>query len=162
MTEAQKKSTVIFVAAVVLLGVGSAAAQRASPVRDEGERSTMYLRLDNDAFADSDRGYTNGIQVGFTSPTVESFEDPRLGPRLRSLNRRFAWLQPLSGLVVQIDELLAADAPTVSDGDALLEQARMLLRPDENGEGFQRRYHRAIQDVPDVLIAHVALGKHLI
>lgn len=74
----------------------------------------------------------------------------------------FAWLQPLSGLVVQIDELLAADAPTVSDGEALLEQARMLLRPDENGEGFQRRYHRAIQDVPDVLIAHVALGKHLI
>ena len=87
-------SRAIFAAAVVLLGVGSAAAQRASPVRDAGERSTMYLRLDNDAFADSDRGYTNGIQVGLTSPTVESFQDPRLGPRLRSLNRRLAWLQP--------------------------------------------------------------------
>jgi hypothetical protein len=74
----------------------------------------------------------------------------------------FAWLHPLSGLVVQIDELLAADAPTVGEGAALLDQARLLLRPDENGEGFHRRYHRAIQDVPDVLIAHVALGKHLI
>ena len=74
----------------------------------------------------------------------------------------FAWLHPLSGLVVAIDELLAADARTEGDADALLNQARMLLRPDENGEGFQRRYHRAIQDVPDVLIAHVAIGKHLL
>ena len=74
----------------------------------------------------------------------------------------FAWLHPLSGLVVQIDELLAADEPTVADGDALLNQARALIRPDSNGDGFQRRYHRAIQDVPDVLIAHVALGKYLI
>ena len=64
----------IFAAAVALLSAGSAAAERASPVRDATERSTMYLRIDNDAFADSDRGYTNGIQVGFTSPTVESFQ----------------------------------------------------------------------------------------
>ena len=74
----------------------------------------------------------------------------------------FAWLHPLSGLVVQIDELLASEEPTVADGEALLNQARALIKPDSNGEGFQRRYHRAIQDVPDVLIAHVALGKHLI
>jgi hypothetical protein len=73
----------------------------------------------------------------------------------------FAWLHPLSGLVVQIDELLAADEPTAADGAMLLNQARTLMRPDENGEGFQRRYDRAIQDVPDVLIAHVALGKYL-
>lgn len=74
----------------------------------------------------------------------------------------FAWLHPLSGLVVQIDELLASDEPTTADGETLLHQARGLLRPDANGEGFHRRYHRAIQDVPDVLIAHVAVGKHLI
>jgi len=74
----------------------------------------------------------------------------------------FAWLHPLSGLVVQIDELLASDEPTAADGETLLNQARALLRPDANGEGFQRRYHRAIQDVPDVLIAHVAVGKHLL
>jgi hypothetical protein len=74
----------------------------------------------------------------------------------------FAWLHPLSGLVVQIDELLASDEATLADGEALLNQARGLIRPDANGDGFQRRYHRAIQDVPDVLIAHVALGKHLL
>ena len=74
----------------------------------------------------------------------------------------FAWLFPLSGLVVQIDELLATDDATTADGEALLNQARTLLKPDATGEGFARRYHRAIQDVPDVLIAHVAIGKHLL
>ena len=71
----------------------------------------------------------------------------------------FDWLHPLSGLVVQIDELLAADDAKANDGVALLSQARALLRPDASGNGFQRRYHRAIQDAPDVLIAHVAAGK---
>src|SRR5262245_29588481 len=71
----------------------------------------------------------------------------------------FDWLHPLSELVVQIDELLAADDAKASDGAALLVQARSLLRPDASGDGFQRRYHRAIQDAPDVLIAHVAAGK---
>jgi len=51
----------------------------------------------------------------------------------------FAWLHPLSGLVVQIDELLASDDATSGDGDTLLNQARALLKPDANGEGFQRR-----------------------
>lgn len=74
----------------------------------------------------------------------------------------FAWLHPVSGLVVQIDELLAADEPMAAEAEALLNLARGLLRPDANGEGFQRRYHRAVQDVPDVLIAHVAIGKHLL
>ena len=71
----------------------------------------------------------------------------------------FDWLHPLSGLVVQIDELLAADDAKANDGVALLSQARTLLRPDASGNGFQRRYHRAVQDAPDVLIAHVAAGK---
>jgi hypothetical protein len=74
----------------------------------------------------------------------------------------FAWLHPLSGLVVQIDELLASDEPTIPDAEALLNQARTLMKPDAGGDGFAKRYDRAIQDVPDVLIAHVALGRHLI
>lgn len=71
----------------------------------------------------------------------------------------FDWLHPLSELVVQIDELLAADDAKANDGVTLLTQARALLRPDASGDGFQRRYHRAVQDAPDVLIAHVAAGK---
>lgn len=34
------------------------------------------------------------LQLGFTSPTVESFSDATLPRRLRTLNRGLAWLQP--------------------------------------------------------------------
>ena len=75
--------------------MASGAALGAEQIRGDAQnRNTMYLRLDNDAFAGTDRGYTNGIVLGFTSPTVESFQDPRLSPRLRWLNRRLGWLQP--------------------------------------------------------------------
>jgi lipid A 3-O-deacylase len=59
-----------------------------------GDSAAMYVRLDNDAFADRDWGYTSGIKVGFISPTLDTFQDARLTPRLRALNRRLAWLQP--------------------------------------------------------------------
>ena len=61
---------------------------------DEPAKMAMHLRLENDVLSGSDRGYTNGIQVGFTSPTVESFGDAALPQRLRALNRGLAWLQP--------------------------------------------------------------------
>lgn len=67
----------------------------AEPARaDDRNRMAMYVRLDNDSFAGSDRGYTNGIRIGFTSPTVASFDDSRLPAPLRWLDRRLAWMQP--------------------------------------------------------------------
>ena len=72
----------------------------------------------------------------------------------------FAWLHRLSELVVQIDELLAADEPA-SNAEPLMAQAKALLRPDENGDGFQRRYHRALQEVPEVVMAHAAAARVL-
>src|SRR5678809_888209 len=53
----------------------------------------------------------------------------------------FAWLHPLSGLVVQIDELLASDEATLADGEALLNQARGLIRPDANGDERSHAFH---------------------
>ena len=68
---------------------------------------------------------------------------------------QFAWLRPISELVVQIDELLVSDEPGAEvDADAVMNHARALLRPDENGDDFQRRYHRALQDSPEVVMAH--------
>ena len=67
----------------------------------------------------------------------------------------FAWLRPISEMIVHIDELLVSEEPSApADAQALLTQARDLFRPDENGEPFQQRYHRAIQDSPDVAAAH--------
>jgi hypothetical protein len=67
----------------------------------------------------------------------------------------FSWLHRLSELVVAIDELFDADEPpTEADANNLLEQARLLIVPSETGDEFQRQYFEALQQSPDVVLAH--------
>jgi hypothetical protein len=67
----------------------------------------------------------------------------------------FAWLHELSELVVQIDETLdAQEPPEKADADRLIAQARELLSPNEEGQGFEKRYFEALQRDPDVVLAH--------
>jgi catechol 2,3-dioxygenase len=67
----------------------------------------------------------------------------------------FAWLHQLSGLVVRIDEITAADSTaTDADARALLEQVDRLLVPSESGDTFARRYDEAMQRQPAVVLAH--------
>ncbi len=72
----------------------------------------------------------------------------------------FAWLHRLSGLVVQIDEMLDADEPlTESAIVALVDEARTLLQPSETGDEFQQKYFRTLQLCPDAVIAHAKAVK---
>lgn len=74
----------------------------------------------------------------------------------------FAWLHPLSELVVRIDETIGPDAPaTESDGAALVDQIERLLSPAENGEVFARRYFEALQRQPAVVLAHADVRRAL-
>jgi hypothetical protein len=67
----------------------------------------------------------------------------------------FAWLRPISELIVQIDEFVSAKEPAqLSHGEALLKQAQDLLVPNETGTPFGRAYFRAMQESPDVAMAH--------
>ena len=67
----------------------------------------------------------------------------------------FAWLHPLSELVVRIDETIEPESPaTYTDGVALLEEVGRLLVPAEGGETFARRYFDALQRQPAVVLAH--------
>ena|SRR5688500_12627737 len=67
----------------------------------------------------------------------------------------FAWIRPISELIVQIDEFTESKEPTEpKDGEALLAQARELLVPSETGDEFRRNYHRAVQESPDVAMMH--------
>jgi hypothetical protein len=69
----------------------------------------------------------------------------------------FAWVRPLSSLIVRMDTLLAEEGTLDSDEvDALIEQARRHLRPDAAGSEFARLYDQAIQESPDVVLAHGA------
>jgi hypothetical protein len=70
-------------------------------------------------------------------------------------HEQFAWLHPISELIVRIDEMLDADEPaTAAAAEALLAGARSLLKPSEAGDGFGQKYFAAIQREPDVVLAH--------
>lgn len=67
----------------------------------------------------------------------------------------FAWLHPLSLLIVSMDEALD-DKKTLTEAkvDALVKQSNALLIASESGEGFSRHYYDALQRDPDVVMAH--------
>lgn len=74
----------------------------------------------------------------------------------------FGWLHHLSELVVQIDEMLAAEEPSgESTATPVMDQARLLLAPSETGGQFQRKYFDSLQDSPDVVLAHAEAIKLL-
>src|SRR6185503_2406951 len=72
----------------------------------------------------------------------------------------FAWLHPLSLLIVSIDEVLEEKQPlTDAIAEALREQARVMLVAAENAEGFSGHYFVALQQDPQVVLAHAAVIK---
>jgi hypothetical protein len=74
----------------------------------------------------------------------------------------FAWLRQLSELIVEMDELLAAREPaSETTALALIEQSGVLLTPTESGSEFQRKYFTAMQQSPEVVVAHSEFAKVL-
>jgi hypothetical protein len=74
----------------------------------------------------------------------------------------FAWLKQISTMVIEIDEALSrrstAEQPVA---DAIMVQAREMMRPREEGSDFQARYYGAVQDSPDVVILQCRIEKLL-
>jgi hypothetical protein len=65
---------------------------------------------------------------------------------------RFSWLTELSELIAALDQARAdGDADAV---EAALARARGLLAPPDAGTAFGARYLRALQDHPEVVMAH--------
>jgi hypothetical protein len=74
----------------------------------------------------------------------------------------FAWLHPMTELVVQIDELVTAKEPvTPGAAEALLEQAKQMFQPADEGDEFQDHYHEAMQQAPAVVLAHAEALRRL-
>lgn len=65
----------------------------------------------------------------------------------------FAWLRPMSGLIVAIDEALAARPPELPAVSPLVTQARELASPAP-GSAYALRYHAALQELPEAVLAH--------
>jgi hypothetical protein len=68
---------------------------------------------------------------------------------------QFAWLHPLSELIVRIDTMLDVEHPEPRmEVDAILRQARALVTPAAAGGVYAERYHTALQELPDAVVAH--------
>lgn len=68
---------------------------------------------------------------------------------------QFAWLRPMSQLIVRIDEILGEKTPPMrNDVDAIVAQVKALTSPKETGNTYERRYDMALQDHPDAVFAH--------
>ena len=68
-------------------------------------------------------------------------------------DQAFAWLRPMSGLIVSIDEALEAKPPDTPAVSPLVSQARELASPAA-GTAYSARYHAALQELPDAVLAH--------
>lgn len=75
----------------------------------------------------------------------------------------FAWLRPVTTLIVQIDEALAAKNPPGSSHDflQLIEDTRALLSPSREENGFWKRYSGAVQRDPGVAVLHEEMERQL-
>jgi hypothetical protein len=90
--------------------------------------------------------------------TIGKIRSPNHFLQLLTNDPWFAWLSPLSQLIVSIDEALDADEPLTPVGiEALLKETVRLLRPSETGDGFSKHYFEAMQRDPDVVLAHAAV-----
>lgn len=75
----------------------------------------------------------------------------------------FAWLQPITKLIVQIDESLAAKKPPASDRDfeLLIGDTRALLSPSREVSEFWGRYSGTMQRDPAVAMLHEQVQRQL-
>jgi hypothetical protein len=93
---------------------------------------------------------------------VGLIQSPHHFLQLLSSDPWFAWLRPVSQLIVAMDEALdAQEALTSEIVDALMNESVFLLIPAERGGEFGERYMAALQRDPHVVLAHAQVAKRV-
>ena len=68
---------------------------------------------------------------------------------------QFAWLRPISELIVRIDTTVDMEPPAGAiEVAALVARTREVTAADEAGTPHAKRYHAALQEHPDAVFAH--------
>ena len=88
--------------------------------------------------------------------TVGAIQSPNHFLQLLTNDPWFAWLHPLSQLIVALD---GKEPLTVAGTDTLVRELDRLTVPSESGEDFGRHYFEALQRDPDVVLAHAEVTK---
>ena len=123
--------------------------------------TTIQQRLQQlrNVLVDLHKALVDSERVGYEK-TFGAIQSPNHFLQLLTTDPWFAWLQPLSQLIVSMDETLDAKEPlTAALVDAAVKEAGVLLAPSESGQGFSRHYFDALQRDPDVVLAHAEATK---
>jgi hypothetical protein len=120
--------------------------------------SQRLLEL-RDALLDLHKALVDSERVSYEK-TIGAIQSPNHFLQLLTGDPWFAWLHPLSQLIVAMDEALDDKEVQSSAGvDALVNQTRLLLVASEDGDGFSKHYFDALQRDPDVVLAHATAAK---
>jgi hypothetical protein len=93
---------------------------------------------------------------------VGPIQSPNHFFRLLTSDPWFAWLRPISQLIVAIDETLDAKEPlSRADVDAVMNQSVFLLVPAQSDDEFGERYVAALQRDPRVVLTHAQVAKRI-
>ena len=92
--------------------------------------------------------------------TIGKIQSPNHFLKLLVNDPWFAWLSPLSQLIVSMDEALGEKKPlTNTIVGALEKQTTDMLVASETGTGFSAHYFEVLQRDPDVVLAHAEVVK---
>ena len=76
-------------------------------------------------------------------------------------DEQFAWLRSLSTMIAHIDEVVDADELILPEGvQNVFREAYRLIKSGDRG-AFQDKYRVALQDSPDVVMAHAEVSRVL-
>ncbi len=93
--------------------------------------------------------------------TIGTIPSPNHFLQLLTNDPWFAWLHPLSLLIVSMDQALDSKRKplTPEAAAALVLQTRRLLIASEEGDGFPKHYFDALQRDPNVVMAHAQAAR---
>lgn len=114
----------------------------------------LQLQQLRDALLELHKALVDSERVAYEE-TLGPIPSPNHFLKLLTSDPWFAWLHPLSELIVTMDEAMEEAEPlTVAAVDSLVNRTRLLLVASEEGDGFPRSYFEALQRDPDVVFAH--------
>jgi len=133
--------------------------KRKPTTASEPEGARQHLTELRHALLKLHKTLVDSERVGYEK-TIGKIQSPNHFLQLLTTDPWFAWLRPLSQLIVAMDEALDAEEPLTSPKvDALTQQAKLMLVASETSEGFSGHYHEALQRDPDVVLAHAEVVK---
>jgi len=119
----------------------------------------QYLKNLREALLALHKTLVDSERVGYEQ-ALGPIPSPNFFLKLLTSDPWFAWLHPLSLLIVAMDEALDEKEPlSVVDVEQLVGQTRRLLVATEEGDGFPRSYFDALQRDPDVVLAHAQVTR---